>query len=93
MMHSGSGHRTWHLYPQVVHIACETSSLDEARPLLRALAIKEKTAVVDLVNYYLSMHPQQKRKCADCGDLVSIEHFATTKCFDCLQADYTALFA
>lgn len=80
--------RETRLYARVDAIAKEWPTLVDALPIIRALALEERSRAYMLINHYLKVAPPQFFRCQDCSDLVPEHEFARTKCLDCVQADY-----
>lgn len=78
------------LYPRICAIARSQPDLERARPKIRALALEHRVPSVQLIAQYLGRRPVQYRVCGHCGETVRLHEFATTKCLDCVEADYVA---
>ena len=86
----GSHHNIDDLIPEITLIATEYPRIQDARPKLAAVAIREKAPLVALVEYYTRHTPTQHFICRTCKEEVADYEMGGADCLDCIGKAYEA---
>jgi len=77
-----------HHQAEVENIATKFPVLENARPHLRALSFQKRCRLIDLINGYLTICPDQVVNCKTCKTLIQYQDAVKGKCFDCIAVEY-----